>query len=91
MSLKYSKHFLNKLEDLIAETDYILRYERGNFTSGWCILNDTKIIIVNKFFATDGKINCLLDIIKSLNIDKNVLSEKNQKLFFELSQTKLEL
>lgn len=91
MSLKYSKHFLNKLEDLIAETDYILRYERGNFNSGWCILNDTKIIIVNKFFATDGKINCLLDIIKSLNIDKNSLSEKNQKLFFELSQTKLEL
>ncbi|MTI38744.1 hypothetical protein [Fulvivirga lutimaris] len=91
MSHKYSKHFLNKLEDLIAETDYILRYERGNFTSGWCILNDTKIIIVNKFFATDGKINCLLDIIKSLNIDKNSLSEKNQKLFYELSQTKLEL
>ncbi|MEQ9165546.1 MAG: hypothetical protein RLO12_04765 [Fulvivirga sp.] len=55
MSLRYSKHFLNKLEDLIAETDYILRYERGNFTSGWCILNDTKVIIVNKFFATDGK------------------------------------
>ncbi|MEQ8243304.1 hypothetical protein [Fulvivirga sp.] len=91
MSLRYSKHFLNKLEDLIAETDYILRYERGNFTSGWCILNDTKVIIVNKFFATDGKINCLLDIIKSLNIDKNSLSEKNQKLFYELSQTKLEL
>jgi len=91
MSFKYSKHFLNKLEDLIAETDYILRYERGNFNSGWCVLNDTKVIIVNKFFATDGKINCLLEIIKSLNIDKNSLSEKNQKLFFELSQTKLEL
>ncbi len=91
MSLKYSKHFLNKLEDLIAETDYILRYERGNFNSGWCILNDTKVIIVNKFFATDGKINCLLDIIKSLSIDKHSLSEKNQKLYYELSQTKLEL
>jgi hypothetical protein len=91
MSFKYSKQFLNKLEDLLAETDYILRYERGNFNSGWCILNDTRIIIVNKFFATDGKINCLLDIIKSINVDKVKLSEKNQKLYFELSQTKLEL
>lgn len=91
MSVKYSNHFLHKLEDLLSETDYILRYERGNFHSGWCILNDTKIIIVNKFFATDGKINCLLDIIKTIDIDKSSLSEKNQKLYYELSQTKLEL
>ena len=89
--MKYSRHLLNKLEDLIAETDYILRYERGNFNSGWCVLKDTKIIIVNKFFATDGKINCLLDIIKSVDIDTSQLSEKNKKLFRELAQTKLEL
>lgn len=91
MSVKYSNHFLHKLEDLLSETDYILRYERGNFNSGWCILKDTKVIIVNKFFATDGKINCLLDIIKTIDIDKTSLSEKNQKLYFELAQTKLEL
>lgn len=91
MSIKYSNHFLHKLEDLLAETDYHLRYERGNFNSGWCILKDTKVIVVNKFFATDGKINCLLDIIKTVEIDKSGLSEKNQKLFLELSQTTLEL
>ncbi len=91
MSFKYSNHFLHKLEDLLAETDYILRYEKGNFASGWCILNETKVIVVNKFFATDGKINCLLDIIKTIQIDKSKLSEKNQKLYYELSQTKLEL
>ncbi|ELR72332.1 hypothetical protein C900_01614 [Fulvivirga imtechensis AK7] len=91
MAVKYSKHFLNKLEDLIAETDYILRYERGNFKSGWCILNDNKIIIVNKYFATDGKINCLLDIIKTVDINKSQLSEKNKKLYLELAQTELEL
>lgn len=89
--MKYSKHFLNKLEDLIAETDYILRYERGNFNSGWCILKDTKIIVVNKFFATDGKINCLLDIIRTVDVDHANLSEKNQKLYLELAQTKLQL
>ncbi|MEM6525058.1 MAG: hypothetical protein AAF693_14745 [Bacteroidota bacterium] len=91
MVIKYSKHFLNKLEDLIAESEYILRYERGNFQSGWCLLKDTKIIVINKFFATDGKINCLLDIIKSIEIDLDGLSEKNAKLYLELSQTELEL
>ncbi|MCG8386879.1 MAG: hypothetical protein MJA30_15120 [Cytophagales bacterium] len=91
MVIKYSKHFLNKLEDLLAESEYVLRYERGNFQSGWCILKDTKIIVVNKFFALDGKINCLLDIIKSITIDNDGLSEKNRKLYFELAQTELEL
>ncbi|MBL6445236.1 hypothetical protein JMN32_02880 [Fulvivirga sp. 29W222] len=91
MSIKYSKHFLNKLEDLLAETEYILRYERGNFKSGWCILNENKVIIVNKYYAIDGKINCLLDIIKTVDIDKDQLSDKNKKLYLELAQTELEL
>ncbi len=91
MVIKYSKHFLNKLEDLIAESDYVLRYERGNFQSGWCLLRDTKVIVINKFFGVDGKINCLLDIIKSIDIDRDQLSDKNNKLYLELSQTELEL
>ncbi|UII23549.1 hypothetical protein [Fulvivirga ligni] len=91
MTIKYSNHFLNKLEDLLAETDYILRYEKGNFKSGWCILNDNKVVVVNKYFALDGKINCLLDIIKTVEINPGQLSEKNQKLYHELVQPTLEL
>lgn len=91
MTIKYSNHFLNKLEDLLAETDYILRYEKGNFKSGWCVLNDNKVVVVNKYFALDGKINCLLDIIKTVEINASQLSEKNQKLYHELVQPTLEL
>jgi len=91
MTIKYSKHFLNKLEDLMTETDYILRYEKGNFKSGYCILRETRVAIVNKYYSLEGKINCLIDIIKSIEIDQAGLNERNQKLFRELSQTELEL
>ena len=91
MQIKYSNHFLNKLEDILAETDYMLRYEKGNFKSGYCILNETKVVIVNKYFTTEGKINCLIDILKNLEIDSNSISEKNRKLLNELSQTTLNL
>lgn len=91
MSVKYTKHFLNKLEDIFAESDYQLRYEKGNFKSGYCILKDTKIAIVNKYYTTEGKINCLIDILKSVEIDQKQLSDKNSKLLLELSQTSLEL
>lgn len=89
--IKYSKHFLNKLEDLFSETEYVLRYEKGNFHSGYCLLKDTKIAIVNKFYTLDGKINCLLEMIKEVDIDQSKLSEKNRALMKSLSQTQLEL
>lgn len=89
--IKYTNHFLARLEDLISETDYILRYEKGNFKSGYCILNETKIIIINKYYAIDGKINCLLEIIKTLDLDRSKFSDKNRKLYQELSQTALQL
>lgn len=91
MSIKYSKHFLHKLEDLMAETDYILRYEKGNFKSGYCILKDTNIAIINKYYSLEGKINCLIDIIKSIEVDSIELSEKNQKLLGDLHQMELNL
>lgn len=91
MSVKYTRQFLSKLEDIFAESDYLLRYEKGNFKSGYCILKDTRIAIVNKYYTTEGKINCLIDILKSIEIDQKQLSDKNARLLLELSQTSLEL
>ncbi len=90
MPVKYSKQYLHKLEDLMAETDFILRYEKGSFKSGYCLLNSKKVAIINKYFTHEGKINCLIDIIKSIKVDTDKLSPKNQSLFLELSQTDIE-
>lgn len=90
MKIKYSKHFLNKLEDIFSESDYVLRYEKGNFQSGYCILKETRIAIVNKYFSLDGKINSLLEILKSIDLDTSKLSDKNRKLHQEINQTQLQ-
>ena len=84
--VKYTNQFLAKLEDLIAESDYVLRYEKGNFKSGYCLLRDQKIMIINKFFDTEGKINVLLEILKNVTLDTSKFSEKNLKLYEELTQ-----
>ncbi|MFT7029979.1 MAG: hypothetical protein ACI83W_002621 [Marinoscillum sp.] len=89
MEIKYTKHFLNKLEDIFSETDFILRYEKGNFQSGYCILKETKIVILNKYYSLDGKINSLLEIIKQIEVDEKKLSEKNRKTFQEITQNQL--
>lgn len=89
--IKYTNQFLTKLEDLIAESDYILRYEKGNFKSGYCLLREQKIMIVNKFFTTEGKINALLDILKIVVLNTTRFSEKNLKLYEDLSETEVQI
>lgn len=91
MQIKYTTHFLNKLEDIFAESDYVLRYEKGNFHAGYCILKETKIAIVNKYFPLEGKVNCLVDILRSIQIDSGRLSEKNKKFYQEITQTEFKL
>lgn len=75
----------------MSETDYILRYEKGNFQSGYCILNESKVAIVNKFFALEGKVNSLIEIIRSIKVDSSKLSEGNRKLYAEINQNQLQL
>ncbi|MFZ9981689.1 MAG: hypothetical protein ACO3FI_06650 [Cyclobacteriaceae bacterium] len=82
--IKYTNNFLTKLEDMIAESDYTLRYERGQFKSGYCILRDQKVIIVNKFYSIEGKINAILDILKGLDMDQSKFSEKSRQLYDDL-------
>ena len=84
--IKYTTQFQLKLEEMIAESDYTLRYEKGNFKSGYCVLKDQKIMIINKFYTTEGKINALLEILKGVALDTAKFSEKSLKLYEELTQ-----
>jgi len=86
MEIKYTKNFLNKLEDIFSESSYILRYEKGNFKSGYCILNDSQIVIINKYYTLEGKVNCILEILSTLQIDVDKLSIKNADLLENIVQ-----
>ena len=63
MKLKFTPAFLEKLEKIISEAGYILRYERGTFQSGFCILESKKVVVLNKFLQTEGRINTLIDLL----------------------------
>ena len=69
---------LNKLEELFHQLSYTVRYERGNFQSGYCIVEHRNIVVVNKFFDTEGRINTLLDILFNLDVDPLSLDDKSR-------------
>ena len=84
MTLKYTQHTLDKIEKLIEEGGYVIRYERGTFQSGYCILQDRKVVVLNKFFQTEGRINTLIDLFPQLDINFDALTHESQKLYEEL-------
>ena len=66
-----------------------MRYERGTFQSGYCILEAKKVVVLNKFLPTEGRINTLMDLIPQLSIDQEILTEESKKLYAEV-MSKLE-
>ena len=83
-NMKYTQHTLDKLESIVEEAGYLLRYERGTFQSGYCVLEEKKVVVLNKFLQTEGRINTMLDLIPQLEINAELLSEESKKLYTEL-------
>ena len=82
--MKYTQTTLNKVEALIEEAGYIVRYERGSFQSGFCILEDRKVVVLNKFLQLEGRINTLIDLIPQLKIDAETLTPESKKWFDDI-------
>lgn len=82
--MKLTQGTLDKLSDILAQSDYIIRYERGNFQSGWCLLESKKVVVLNKYLDLEGKINTLLDLIPQVSIDIDKLTHESQLLYDDI-------
>lgn len=81
--ISYTRHSLKKLESLFTEIEYTVRYERGNFQSGYCLVENRRIAVINKFFDVEGRINVLLEILDQTDLTDYLehLSPASEKLY----------
>ncbi|MDO9374530.1 MAG: hypothetical protein V4725_05015 [Bacteroidota bacterium] len=82
--MKFTQNILDKIEKIAEECGYIIRYERGTFQSGYCILQEKKVIVLNKFFQVEGRINTLIDLLPQLEINFDSLTHESQKMYDEV-------
>ncbi len=87
--MKLTQSTLDKLEDILGESDFVVRYERGNFQSGWCLLEAKRIVVLNKFLNLEARINTLLELIPILDIQFDKLTHDSQKLYTEVKRLSL--
>jgi hypothetical protein len=76
--MKLNQTTLDKLEDVLEESGYVVRYERGTFQSGYCILEQKKVVVLNKFLMQESRINTLLELIPQVNISFDALTAGSQ-------------
>lgn len=81
---KYTTNTLKKIEDLLKEAGYIVRYEKGNFLAGYCVLESKRVIVINRYYETESRINSLLEIMGKIDIQVEELSEHSREYFHEL-------
>ena len=82
--MKYNQSTLDKIEKILDEAEYVVRYERGNFQSGYCILEQRKVVVLNKFLQMEGRINTLIDIIPQLSVNPDHFSAEVRKTYEEV-------
>lgn len=82
---------MDKLEALFKGMGYRVRYEKGSFRTGSCLLQNNKVIVINRFSNIEIKINALTELLREIEPEISKLDEKQKQLLFTIKQTKLTL
>jgi len=82
--MKYTQSTSDKLEKVLEESGYVLRFERGTFQSGYCILEQKKVVVLNKYLQLEGRINTLIDLIPQLQLTADQLTPESRKIYEEV-------
>jgi len=90
MKLK-EKEFEEVLQDLKAlasELGATVRYEKGDFKGGYCLVKDSKIIVINKLASLQRKVMTLAAALKELGIDNVYITPKIREVIDEMIEEK---
>ncbi|MCA5006726.1 hypothetical protein [Sphingobacterium bovistauri] len=82
--ISITQYNLDKIENLLLDLGYKVRYEKGNFKTGACVIQNTKMIIVNKFSNLEIKINSLVLLLREFEVSKDDFDEKQWTFYKSL-------
>ncbi len=87
--IKLTQSTLDKLEELLVLGGYKVRTEKGNFKSGSCIVEASKLIVLNKFSPVETKVGFLIEAVQQLELDQSMMDERYLKFLEEVRSTVL--
>ncbi|SFT17113.1 hypothetical protein [Sphingobacterium wenxiniae] len=89
--ISYTQHNLGKLEDLLNELGYRLRFEKGSFRTAACVLQNTRVIVVNKFSTMEVRIQSLIQLLQEMEVDTSLLDDKKKEFYRTIKKAELSI
>ncbi|MBU2494798.1 MAG: hypothetical protein KJ571_19415 [Bacteroidetes bacterium] len=78
---------LQDLKSLATQMGAKVRFERGDFKGGYCIIKDSKVIVINKLSNFQRKVMTLAAALKELGIDEVYMPPKLREVIEEMEGT----
>ncbi|MCB0730491.1 MAG: hypothetical protein KDC88_05605 [Ignavibacteriae bacterium] len=79
---------LDDLKSIATQMGAKVRFERGDFKGGYCLVKDSKIIVINRLSTTQRKVITLTAALKELGVDEIYLPPKLREIIEEMDETK---
>jgi len=83
---KEFEEIIQELKALANQLGATVRFEKGDFKGGYCIILDSKVIVINKTTNLQRKVMILSAALKELGVDKIYLTPKMREVIEEMSE-----
>jgi len=91
MAFKYNAGLLKKIEEIFKEGGYTVRYEKGSFQNGFCVLEKRRVVVINRFHESEARINSMMEILGSIeDLELNNLSGESLELYQKIRAEKVD-
>ncbi len=81
---KEFESILHDLKSLANQMGATVRFERGDFQGGYCILKESKVIVINKLASTQRKVMTLSAALNELGVDSVYLPPRLREIIEEM-------
>ena len=85
---KEFEEIIQDLRSVASQLGATVRFEKGDFKGGYCLLKESKVIVINKNANLQRKAMILSAALKELGVDEIYLSPKMRELIEEMSEVK---
>lgn len=73
---------VSELEGLARQLNLTIRYEKGDFEGGYCILKDQKVLVINKRLLESRKASALAVALSDFGVETTFI-KPNIRAFIE--------
>ncbi len=85
---KEFEEIIQDLKALALQLGAEVRFEKGDFKGGYCLLKESKVIVINKMANLQRKVMILSMALKELGIDQIYLTPRIREIIDEMAESK---